>query len=393
MVCLNVADYRHGARRRLPRGLFEYVDRGTEDETGLAAIRRSLDAVRIVPRVLRDVSGIDLSTRIFGRTLPCPLIVAPTAAAGLLWHDGEVALASAAGAAGLPFCAATQSMTSIEAIRAGAPDADLWFQLYVWQDRDLVGALLERAAAAGATTLVLTVDTPISPKREYNTRNGFAIPIVPSATAAFDVARHPRWTWQVLLRYLRQGGMPTYANYPPEFRTALTRRAVSDRVRLSERVTWEDVEDLRRDWRGRLVLKGVLHVDDARRAADLGADGIVVSAHGGRNLDCAVAPADVLPGIAEAVGEKMTVFADSGIRRGSDVVKLLAMGASAVLLGRSVLFGTAVAGRAGAAHVLAILREEISQCLAFAGQTSIEDLDPGILFRPLPAALAAERQA
>ncbi len=380
MAYLNIADYRRGAKRRLPRGIFEYVDRGSEDEIGLAAIRRSLDDLRFVPRVLRDVSELDLSADIFGNTLPCPLIIAPTAAAGLLWYDGEVALARAASQAGIPFCVATQSMTSIEDIRARAPGADLWFQLYVWRDREMVRTLLDRAAAAGVTTLVLTVDTPLAPKREYNTRNGFAIPIVPSIAAGFDVASHPRWAWRVLLRYLRESGMPTYAHYPAAFRTSIAREAIAENVKLSERVTWDDVAELRRQWRGRLVVKGALHVDDARQAVASGVDGIVVSSHGGRNLDSAVSPADVLPQIAEAVGHRLTVFADSGVRRGSDVVKLLALGAKAVLLGRSMLYGTAVAGTAGASGVLDILREEMCQSLAFLGQSSISHLPPDLIF-------------
>lgn len=374
MAYLNVADYRLAAKRRLPRGLFEYVDRGTEDETGLAAIHGSLDGIRVIPRVLRDVSQPDQSIEIFGETLPSPLVIAPTAAAGLLWYDGDVALANAARQSGIPYCVATQSITSIEDIATRAPGGNLWFQLYLWQDPDMVRALLDRVVAAGVETLVLTVDTPLSPKREYNVRNGFAIPIVPSVVAGLDVAAHPGWAWRVLLRYLRESGMPTYAHYPAEFRTPITRATIAEKVKLSERLNWRDVADLRRTWQGRLVIKGVLHVDDARTAAEHGVDGIVVSAHGGRNLDSAVPPAEVLPDIVDAVGHRITVLADSGVRRGSDVVKLLALGAKAVLIGRSALYGTAVSGREGAAHVLRILCEEISQCLAFTGQTAVRDL-------------------
>lgn len=365
---LNVADYRELARRRLPRGVFEYVDRGTEDEVGLRALRTALDAVRFAPRVLRDVSALDLSTEVFGRRQPLPVIAAPTAMAGLLWHDGEVQLARAARAAGIPFCISTQSTTSIEDIAAGAPGAELWFQLYVWQNRTLTGELLARVRAAGASTLVLTVDTPASPKKEWNVRNGFGVPIAPSLRGGIDVALHPRWLLRVLLRRALASGLPTYAHYPEAFKTRITRAAAAPDLRLAANVTWDELRALRRQWPGRLVLKGILRADDAQQALDCGADGIVVSSHGGRNLDGAPAPIDVLPAIADRVGTKITVLADSGVRRGSDIAKYLARGARAVMLGRALLYGTAVAGTAGASDVLAILRDELERTLAFVGQ-------------------------
>lgn len=377
---LNIADYREIARRRLPRGVFEYVDRGTEDEVGLRALRAALDAVRFAPRVLRDVSALDLSTEVFGRRLPLPVIAAPTAMAGLLWHDGEVQLARAARDAGIPFCISTQSTTSIEDIAAGAPGAELWFQLYVWQNRMLTGELLARVRAAGASTLVLTVDTPASPKKEWNVRNGFGVPIVPSLRGGIDVALHPRWLLGVLLRRALASGLPTYAHYPEAFKTRITRAAAAPDLRLATNVTWDELRALRRQWPGRLVVKGILRVDDAQQALDCGADGIVVSSHGGRNLDGAPAPIDVLPAIADRVGTRMTVLADSGVRRGSDIAKYLARGARAVMLGRALLYGTAAAGTAGASDVLAILRDELERTLAFVGQPcaaalSAADLD------------------
>ncbi len=381
MRLLNVADYRRAARRRLPRGLFDYVDRGSEDEIGLAGLRRSFDNIKLLPRVLRDVSQRNLSVELFGKRLPCPLIIAPTAVAGLLWHDGEVALARAAARAGIPLCLSTQSMASVEDIAQGAPDANLWFQLYVWQDRDLTRALIERVAAAGVTTLVLTADTPVVPKREYNIRNGFGIPVVPSLAGGIDVAMHPRWLWCVLLRYIRERGMPVYGNYPAAYRQTVTRGIVAERVKLAERLTWDDVAALRDCWQGKLLVKGILHVDDARQAARLGVDGIVVSTHGGRNLDSAPCPVDVLAQITEAVGHELTVLADSGVRRGSDAVKLVGLGARAVLLGRSVLYGLAVGGEDGASQVLKIIEDEISGCLAFLGQPSMGELAGDLIFR------------
>lgn len=381
MSYLNIADYRQAARRRLPRGIFEYVDRGTEDEVALAGLRAALDGIHLVPRILNDVSACDLSCTLFGKRLPVPIIIAPTAAAGLLWHDGEAELARAAGKLGIPFCASTQSITSIEDIAARGGGADLWFQLYVWHDRELTRRLLDRVAATGVSTIVLTADTPVSPKREYNIRNGFNIPIQPSLTGAIDVATHPRWAWRVLGRYLRQGGLPCYANYPDEFRQPVTRRIVADRVRLAEKLTWDDLRPLRDHWPGKLVIKGILHPQDARKAVELGSDGIVVSSHGGRNLDSAPPPAEIMRDVVAEVGGRTTILVDSGVRRGSDVVKYMALGADAVLVGRAVLYGVAVAGEAGASDCLEILRDEMSRCLAFLGQGAIRDLPADLVWR------------
>ncbi len=371
---LNVSDYRELARRRLPRGVFEYVDRGTEDEVAMRALRDSLDALKLVPKVLADVASIDLSTQVFGKAQALPVIVAPTAMAGLLWYDGEVALARAARDAGIPFCISTQSITSIEAIAASAPAADLWFQLYVWENRGLTQDLLSRVRGAGVETLVLTADTPASPKKEWNVRNGFSIPIVPSLRAGMDVALHPRWLARVLLRHLLRTGMPTYAHYPEAFKTRITRSAVTSDLRIDNRLTWDDLRELRRRWPGRLVVKGILGLDDAQRAHDCGADGIVVSSHGGRNLDSAPSPIDVLPAIADRLAARLTVLADSGIRRGSDIVKYLASGAQAVMIGRALLYGIAAGGEAGAVDVLALLRDELERTLAFLGEPEARNL-------------------
>lgn len=381
MKPLNVSDYRDLARRRLPRGMFEYIDRGTEDEVLLRDVRAALDAVKLNQHVLNDVSQPDMAVTLFGKRLAVPLIVAPTAVAGLVWHDGEVQVARAARRAGIPFCVATQSMTAMEAIAERADGADLWFQLYVFEDRTLTHELLRRARGLGIETLVLTADTPRSPKKEWNTRNGFGIPIKPTLAGAIDVLTHPRWLAGVLLRAMLSSGMPTYAHYPPEYRTSITREAVANNVRLARRLTWEDVAEIRRIWDGNLVVKGVLTSADARNALAHGADGIVVSCHGARNADYAPATIEVLPSIADAVAGRMTVLADSGVRRGSDVVKYKAAGAEAVLLGRATLYGAAAAGEAGASDVLAILREEIDHCLAFSGQGRFADIPRQLIWR------------
>lgn len=384
-ACLNIDELRLRARRFLPRGLFEYIDRGTEDETSLRRLRDSFAQAELTPRALVDCSGRHTGVTLFGRDRPMPFVVAPTAAAGLVRYDGEVLLARAARAAGIPFSVSTQSITSIEAIAESG--AELWFQLYVWRDRSLTHGLLDRVAACGVDTLILTVDTAVSPKREYNRHNGFSVPVTPSLRGALDVARHPAWAGGVLLRLLANGGWPGYAHYPAQFRTRITDAAAHDPIRLCDRVNWDDVAELRRRWRGRIILKGLLAPEDALRAAAAGVEAIVVSNHGGRNLDCAPSPLTVLPRIMDAVGNRLTVLADSGVRRGSDAAKLLAAGAAAVLLGRAPLFGLAAGGQAGAEHALAILRDELDLTMALLGCRTVADLT---LLRSLPANRVAE---
>jgi L-lactate dehydrogenase (cytochrome) len=369
---LNLWDARKAAQRRLPRGLFEYIDRGTEDEVAITANRRRLDAIKLSPSVLVDVSQRSQATTILGRGQPIPLVIAPTAVAGIVWHDGEVELAKAAAAAGIPFCVSTQSITPIE--RIAESRARLWFQLYVWKNRQRTLALIDRARAAGAETLVVTVDTAIAPNREYNMRNGFGIPLKPSWRAGIEVLMHPRWTSAVLLRAIMASGVPTYAHYPQEFRTRLGRAALSEEISLATDVTWEDVRLLRRHWKGKLMLKGILRVDDALTAISHGVDAIVVSNHGARNLDCAPGPTDVLPAIAEAVGDRMEILADSGVRRGSDVARFVALGARGVLVGRATLYGLAMGGMQGASRVLDLLTHELNVTMGMLGACSLDDL-------------------
>lgn len=366
-LLLNTADYRRKAQRRLPRGLFEYIDRGTEDECAVASMRRALDAVRLSPRVLTGHGERDMRTDLFGSTLSMPVAVSPTALAGMCAHDGEAKLARAAARAGIPFCVATQSVTTVEEVRAGAPDANLWFQLYVWKDRAMTAALLDRVRACDVSTLLVTVDTPMGPKREYNNRNGFAVPFTYSLAAALDVAAHPGWLFGVFLRYLRENGMPTYGHYPAEFRSSLTRPSIAEAVKLENLLNWDDLKELRRLWPGRLVVKGVLDPRDAEMAANLGMDGIVVSAHGGRNLDSAPVVTEVLPVIADKVGHRLDVLADTGIRRGSDALKYIALGAKTVLLGRLPLWGLAAGDEQGADDILAMFRTEMDQTMTFLG--------------------------
>lgn len=369
---LNFHDLRAQAKRRLPRGLFEYIDRGSEDETGLAHTRAAFAAYRVAPRAL--VPGKpSLKVTLFGEEQDLPLIAAPTAMTGLVWYGGETALARAADVAGFPYCAATSAITALEDI-AAASARRIWFQLYLWEQGDLWRDLVARAAAAGVHTLVLTVDTNVPPKREFNARNGFGMPLRPGLRNTLDVLSHPGWARQVLLRYLRAGGWPEMANYPEGYRPNILRGATQAKLDHEPDLSWDHVRQLRDIWRGNLLIKGILRPEDALIAADHGVDGIVVSSHGARNLDSSVAPLSVLRAISAAAGDRLAILADSGVQRGSDVFKLLAEGAQAVLVGRAFLYGTALGGQTGAARAIGILRDELRTTMRLAGARSIADI-------------------
>ncbi len=377
---LNYDSLRDKARRRLPRGIFEYIDRGSEDEVGLTHNRQEFDRIRLQPNVLVDVSSRTQQVELFGHTYSLPMVIAPTAAAGLVWHKGEIHLARAAAKANIPFCAATEAITALEEISTEAK-GKIWFQLFVWRDRARSYRLIDRAREAGIDTLVVTVDSVVVPKREYNLRNGYQVPLEPSLRGAWDVATHPRWLAQVLLRYLLTEGMPTHANYPAEYRAKITRGKVAEAVSYDASVTWDDIAELRRYWKGKLIVKGILRADDALKAVSSGADAIVVSNHGGRNLDSAVAPAEILPEIAERIADRLVVLADSGIRRGSDVVKLLALGAKTVLVGRGFLYGLAAGGETGASAAIDMLGDEIDRTMAFLGCRSINEIGAHLIWK------------
>lgn len=377
----NVADLREIARRRLPKGIFEFVDRGAEDEVSLRDNRAAFERIRLKPRVLVDVSQRSQSIRLFGHAQKMPLAVAPTGAAGIMWHEGEIALARAAAAAGIPFTLATGSLTAMERVVEQA-GGRVWFQLYMYADRSLSYRLVERAISAGLEALVVTVDSPVFSNREYNLRNGFTIPLSYTPRNVADVLRHPRWLLGVLMRYLLTTGMPRYENYPAEVKSSITAQPMGRALKLNDSLTWEDVRVLRKLWPRTLMVKGILRAHDAALAADSGADAVIVSNHGGRVLDGAIAPIEALPKVVEAVGDRITVMVDSGFRRGSDVVKALALGANAVLIGRSTLYGTAAAGEAGAARAITIFREEIDRTLALLGCSGIAALNRDYLALP-----------
>ncbi|KEQ03693.1 alpha-hydroxy acid oxidase [Pseudorhizobium pelagicum] len=375
---LNVNDFREAARHRLPKGLFEFVDRGTEDEVALSANRDAFLPIRFMPRTLRDVSARSLQTTLFGQAAEMPLAISPTGAAGLLWHNGEVHLARAAAAAGIPFTVATGSLTALERIATEAPGR-LWFQLYIWPEKELSYQLVQRAFDAGYEALVVTVDTGVTSNREYNLRNGFTIPFRLTAGNMIDVLSHPRWMASVLGRYLATSGLPKYENYPSRIKQTFTAAPMGKAMPKSDSVTWVDLAELRSRWPRKLIVKGILSPGDARKAVDSGADAVIVSNHGGRMLDSVIPTIDALPDIVGEVAGAVPVFVDSGFRRGSDIVKALCLGAAGVMVGRAPLYGLATGGEAGAAQVLDILKTETLRVMGLLGAPQVSDLSPEFL--------------
>lgn len=376
----DIADLRELARKRLPKGVFEFFDRGNGDEVALANNRAAFERFKLNPRMLVDTSRRSLAITLFGKQQKMPIVVGPTGSAGLAWYEGEIALARAARAAGIPYTLATGSMTSLERVAAEA-GGNLWFQVYMWPDRAASHALIERARATGYEALVVTVDTPVTPGREYNLRNGMTVPFRFTRRNVTHVLMRPRWLAGVLLRYLLTTGMPRYENYPTTMKARITAAPMGRSMVVTDTLTWEDLRELRRRWPHALMVKGILRADDARLAADCGVDGVIVSNHGGRAVDSTRAPIEVLPEVVDALGSRITVLVDSGFRRGSDVVKALALGAKAVLIGRATLYGTAVAGEAGAARAIEMYRDEVDRLLALIGCPDVNALDASYLAR------------
>ncbi len=374
----SVESVRELAKKRLPKGLFEFVDRGSDDELAILNNRDAFNRVKFRPRALVDVSGRSSETTVFGQSIGMPLAIAPTGAAGLLWYRGEMALAKAAAAAKVPFTLATRSMSAMEDIASEA-GGTLWLQLYTQRNRQDCYDVIERAKAAKFQGLVLTVDTPMNPSRDYNDRNGYSLPFKYTMRGVTDILLHPRWFAGVIGKYYANGGLPRFENLPGR-RTI--NEGISPTQMLSDDLTWRDIEEYRRRWPGKLIVKGIMHPDDAKRAAQLGADAVIVSNHGARNLDGTMAPLDALPDVVDAVGNRIEVFMDGGIRRGADIAKAVALGARMVLIGRPTLYGTAVAGEMGATHVLNNLKKELLYTLATLGVPRISELSRDIIHAP-----------
>jgi isopentenyl diphosphate isomerase/L-lactate dehydrogenase-like FMN-dependent dehydrogenase len=394
--CYNIADLRAVAQRRLPRGVFEFVDRGSEDEVALRNNRAGFERIKLRHRALVDVSGRSLATTLFGKPVSMPMAIAPTGAAGLCWHEGELELAKAAAKAKIPFTLATGAMTSMEKIAEQAGPGvggRLWFQLYVWNRRELSYQLIERAKAAGFEALIVTIDTIVSPNREYNARNGFLLPFHPTVRFTVDIMRHPTWATSVLLKYFRTIGMPRNENYPEPYRRRISAAPDTFQVMRQDSLCWDDIKTFRKMWPGILMLKGINRPDDAVKAIEHGVDGIIVSNHGGRNMDSVVASIDALPDVAEAVGERATVLLDSGVRRGSDIAKALALGAKAVLTGRVALYGTAAGGEDGASKAIGIIRSELDKTMAYTGCCSVDEISTDIFFADSPGNRLRDRMS
>jgi L-lactate dehydrogenase (cytochrome) len=372
MTPTSLRGYREEARRRLPRFLFDYIEGGSFSGTTL---ERNIDDLRDVvlrQRVMRDVSSIDLTTRLFGEDFALPVGLGPVGLAGMCARRGEAQAVRAAEAAGAPFCLSTASACSIEET-ARAAARPFWFQLYMTRDRSFVRDMLARAEAAGCSALLFTVDMAAPGVRNHSGRSAMAMPGLAGATARMGQAiMRPSWAWDVGLL----GGPHNLGNIAP---------AVGSRAKLGDfmgwmrrnfdpAVTWKDLDFIRSEWRGPLVIKGILDPEDAREAARTGADGLVVSNHGGRQLDGALSTARALPGIVEAVGENMTVLADGGVRSGLDVVRMLALGAHGVLLGRAWVYALAGGGGKGVAHALSLIDTEMRTAMALMGVTDVEQL-------------------
>jgi L-lactate dehydrogenase (cytochrome) len=371
MAAVNIEDLRLAAKRRLPRAIFEFIDGGAHDEATLRANRADFEKLVFQPRYMVDVSQRNLKTTVLGQELSAPIIIAPTGMVGIARRKAELLAARAAETAGVGFCLSCMASVSVDEV-AAARRTPFWFQLYVLRDRSACEKLLARAKAAGCTVLVVTVDVPVPGQRERDNRNGFTVPPKLTARNAIDMLR--RWDW---LADVALGPRPSFANVAPLVAnggdlTTIT-RFIGDQLEPS--LSWKDFDWLRRVWGGPIVIKGILAPEDARRAVDCGADGIVVSNHGGRQLEGAVSSIAALPAVADAVAGRLEILLDSGIRRGTDVIKALALGARAVLIGRAHVYGVAAGGEAGVGEAIGILKGEIDNSLALLGWPDVRTLD------------------
>lgn len=380
MTFLNVEEYRRKARRLLPRFVFDYLDGGSEDEVALKENRRAFEAIKMTPRLLNNVSVRDQSVEWFGQRLPMPIVIAPTGLNGLYRRDGDILLARAASRLGIPFTLSTASNNSIEDV-AKASNGDLWFQLYV-MNRDFADQLVDRALAADFSHLVLTVDVAMGGKRERDERNNFVMPFRFRPKTIADILCHPRWLWDV-----GRHGAPSMANLATDTVTDPNTQAALLSRKMDASFDWDDLKRLRDRWPRRLLVKGLLHPDDAERAVALGVDAVVVSNHGGRQLDIAPAPIDVLPRFSVV---NAPIIIDSGIRRGSDIVKAISLGASAVMIGRAALFGLAVGGEQGVVEVIELLRREIDRTQALLGTRELVRSTSGAFSPDARGALEAD---
>jgi L-lactate dehydrogenase (cytochrome) len=373
----NIMDLRELARRRVPRAFFEYGDRGSYDEVTIRENRLAFDRIKLRQRVMIDVDDRSLATAIVGQPVSMPLAIAPTGLTGLQHGSGEIHGARAAAKAGIPFCLSTMSICSIEQVRA-AVDAPFWFQVYVMRDRGFTRELIQRAHAAGCSALMLTADLTVQGQRHREIKNGLSVPPRITLRNLFDIASKPRWAWNVMRAPSRSFGNLDGRIGGADSLTTLAQWIASQ---FDPTLTWKDLEWIRELWPGKLIVKGIMDPEDARQAVAHDVDAIVVSNPGGRQLDGAPATIDVLPSIVEAVDGRLEVLFDSGITSGQDLLKALALGARAGLIGKAFLYGLGANGEAGVTKAIEIIRRELSVSMALTGQRDAGCISPAIVWR------------
>lgn len=375
---LSLGDYEALARAHLPRPLFGYVAGACEDNLTVAANRDAMRRVTFLPRVLRDMAGRSQQVSLFGESWASPFGIAPMGLSALVAMRGDIALARGAGSQGVPMLLSATSLIRLEEVRAAAPSC--WFQAYLPADLDWIDGVIDRVAAAGFGTLVISVDVPVLGNRENLIRERFSTPLKPSPRLALDGLLHPRWLLGTFMPTLLRYGMPAFENSSATRGAPVIARNVERSFGQRDRLTWDRIRHIRDRWRGNLVIKGVLHPGDVGMARTVGADAVILSNHGGRQLDGAIATLDALPAAVAAAAD-MPVLIDSGFRRGSDILKAVALGARMVLIGRPFLYAAAVHGEAGVRHAIGLLRAEIDRNMALIGVNTLQELGPDYLHR------------
>ena len=371
----SIKDLRQHAKKRLPKAVFDFFDGGAEDEITLQRNMHAFQEKRFIPQILNDVSNIDLSSTILGKPSHLPCAIAPTGAVGFGWRDGDIAIAKAAAASGIPYCLSTTATASIEDIAKHAPGR-LWFQAYVLKDQNYFRKLIQRAYDADYEALMITVDLPVGGKRERDLRNDFKIPFHFTLKNTLDFASKPLWALPMLFN-----GVPELKNLSGLTNTSTTNQSLASSVgnNYDPSFDWNRLQAVRDQWPRKLIVKGVLNPEDAVRMVKMGIDAIVVSNHGGRQLDGAMASLDALPPIVAAVNQAIPVYLDGGIRRGSDIVKAIALGAQGVLIGRATLYGAIAAGEPGAQRALAILKSELTRTMQLCGVAKVSEINASLL--------------